>query len=63
MCGRTLSCVVGCPVILRFDVYGFLRLLVFNYFLHTCKKDMVSFHKYVMANLRNDLFLWHVLAA
>ena len=33
MCGRTLSCVVGCPVMLRFDAYGFLHLLVINHLL------------------------------
>ena len=64
MCGRTLSCVVGCPVMVRFDAYGFLHLLVFNHPFHTtCMKDMVSFHTYVMANLKHDLFLCHVLAA
>ena len=64
MCGHTLSHVVGCPVMLRFDAYGFLHLLVFNHPFHiTCMKDMVSFHTYVMANLKHDLFLCHVLAA
>ena len=49
---------------LRFDAYGFLHLLVFNHPFHiTCMKDMVSFHMYVMANLKHDLFLCHVLAA
>ena len=48
----------------RFDAYGFLHLLVFNHPFHiTCMKDMVSFHTYVMANLKHDLFLCHVLAA
>ena len=49
MCGRTLSCVVGCPVMVRFDAYGFLHLLVFGHPFHTtCMKDMVSFHTYVV---------------
>ena len=56
MCGCTMPCVVGCPVMLRFDAYGFLHLLVFNH-PFTCMKDMVSFHTYVMANLKHDLFL------
>ena len=59
-----LSCVVDSPVMLRFDAYGFLHLLVFNHPFHiTCMKDIVSFHTYVMANLEHDLFLCHVLAA